>query len=49
MAWPHHSALQDAATLAVKALNENLHRDARIDQSLVTIGDGRTLIRKRPA
>lgn len=39
--------LQDADTLAVKALNKKLHLDERIDQSLVTIGDGMTLIRKR--
>lgn len=37
----------DADTLAIVALNEKLHRDERIDLSLVPIGDGLTMARKR--
>ena len=37
----------DADTLAIVALNEKLHRDERIDLSLVAIGDGLTMARKR--
>ena len=38
----------DADTLALRKLNEDLHRDARFDLSMVPIGDGLTLLRKRP-
>ena len=34
-------------TVAIRAFNELLHTDARIDLSLVPIGDGLTLARKR--
>jgi predicted O-methyltransferase YrrM len=37
----------DADTLAIRAFNAALHDDARIDLSLVPIGDGLTLARKR--
>ncbi|WP_136413838.1 class I SAM-dependent methyltransferase [Herbaspirillum sp. ST 5-3] len=37
----------DADTLAIQAFNRKLHQDARIDLSLVPIGDGLTLARKR--
>ncbi|MGH8184267.1 MAG: class I SAM-dependent methyltransferase [Rhodanobacteraceae bacterium] len=37
----------DADTLALKALNDKLHRDARIDMAMLPIGDGLTLARKR--
>ncbi|HET9693278.1 MAG TPA: class I SAM-dependent methyltransferase [Steroidobacteraceae bacterium] len=37
----------DADTVALRHLNECLHRDERIDLSLVPIGDGLTLARKR--
>ena len=32
---------------ALQALNDKLHRDERIDLSLLAIGDGVTLARKR--
>ena len=37
----------DADTAALQALNDKLHRDERIDLSLVPIGDGLSLARKR--
>ncbi len=37
----------DADTKALQALNVKLHRDQRIDVSLLPIGDGLTLARKR--
>ena len=36
-----------ASTRAIRAFNETLHADERIDLSLVPIGDGLTLARKR--
>jgi caffeoyl-CoA O-methyltransferase len=40
-------ARQDESTLAIRALNQKLHTDDRVDLSLVPIGDGLTLARKR--
>ncbi len=37
----------DAATTAIRALNDRLHHDARVDVSLLPLGDGLTLARKR--
>jgi caffeoyl-CoA O-methyltransferase len=37
----------DRDTLIIRTLNQNLHTDDRIDLSLVPIGDGLTLARKR--
>ena len=37
----------DADTLALKALNDKLCRDMRIDMAMLPIGDGLTLARKR--
>ena len=37
----------DADTVALRHYNEHLHRDSRVDLSLVPIGDGLTLARKR--
>ena len=37
----------DANTSALRAFNDKLHRDERIDLSLLPIGDGLTLARKR--
>ena len=40
-------ARQDDDTVAIRALNKKLHTDERVDISLVPIGDGLTLLRKR--
>jgi len=37
----------EADTVALRHFNEHLHRDERVDLSLVPIGDGLTLARKR--
>jgi predicted O-methyltransferase YrrM len=37
----------DADTQALRAFNDRVHRDERVDLSLVPIGDGLTLLRKR--
>ena len=42
-------ANREASTVALRRFNEQLHRDGRIDLSLVPIGDGLTLVRKRAA
>jgi caffeoyl-CoA O-methyltransferase len=39
--------VSDADTVALRHFNEVLHADARVDLSLVPIGDGLTLARKR--
>ena len=39
--------VDDADTVALRSFNKTLHRDDRIDLSLVPIGDGLTLARKR--
>lgn len=38
---------EDADTAALQALNDKLHRDERVDISMLPIGDGLTLARKR--
>jgi len=40
-------AKQDRDTEAIRVLNDTLHQDRRVDLSLVPIGDGLTLARKR--
>ncbi|MHA7833104.1 MAG: class I SAM-dependent methyltransferase [Algiphilus sp.] len=40
-------ATADAATDAIRAFNEKLHADTRVDISMVPIGDGLSLARKR--
>jgi caffeoyl-CoA O-methyltransferase len=40
-------ANDEASTVALRRFNEQLHRDLRVDLSLVPIGDGLTLARKR--
>ena len=37
----------DAGARAVRALNRKLHGDGRVDLSMVPIGDGLSLVRKR--
>jgi caffeoyl-CoA O-methyltransferase len=39
--------VSDKATRAIRALNEKIHRDDRVDSSMIPIGDGLTLARKR--
>ena len=41
------SSVNDADTAAIRALNAKIHADARVDASLLTIGDGVMLVRKR--
>ena len=41
-------AVRDPDVDAIRALNESLHRDERVDLSLLPIADGLTLARKRP-
>jgi caffeoyl-CoA O-methyltransferase len=38
---------QKSSTLAIRALNERLHADERVSVSLVPIGDGLFLARRR--
>jgi predicted O-methyltransferase YrrM len=38
---------ESADTVALRAFNDHVHRDERVDVSLVPIGDGLTLLRKR--
>lgn len=38
---------QSESTRAIRALNKKLHTDKRVDVSLLTIGDGVSLLRKR--
>jgi len=40
-------AADDADTLALKALNQKIHDDDRVEMTLVPIGDGLTLAQKR--
>jgi caffeoyl-CoA O-methyltransferase len=42
------TAKQDPDTRAIRAFNEKIHADPRVSLSLVPIGDGLTLARKRP-
>ena len=42
------TAKQDSDTRAIRAFNEKIHADPRVSLSLVPIGDGLTLARKKP-
>jgi predicted O-methyltransferase YrrM len=39
--------ISDEATRSIRALNEKIHLDERVDPSMLPIGDGLTLVRKR--
>jgi predicted O-methyltransferase YrrM len=41
------STVQDDNTVALRKLNDFVHRDERVDVSLLPVGDGLTLLRKR--
>jgi caffeoyl-CoA O-methyltransferase len=41
------STEQDADTVALRKLNDFIHRDERVDVSLLPVGDGLTLVRKK--
>jgi predicted O-methyltransferase YrrM len=41
------SDINDADTNAIRAFNDHVHDDPRVDLSMVPIGDGLTLLRKR--
>jgi len=48
--WSGHVAdpgNRDPNTVALRALNDKLHKDERVDLSLLPVGDGLTLVRKR--
>ena len=50
MLWSGHVAdpkFTDSDTAALRALNEKIHDDARVDMALATLGDGVMLVRKR--
>jgi len=38
---------QDSSTLAIRALNAHIHQDERVSASLLPVGDGLYLVRKR--
>jgi len=40
--------VQDAATQAIRQLNQKLHQDERIALTMLPLGDGVTLAWKRP-
>ena len=41
------SQAPDESTRAIQALNKKIHRDERVELSMLPIGDGLTLVRKR--
>ena len=45
--WVAEASHDEDDTRAIRAFNDKVHRDERVDASLVPIGDGMTLARKR--
>ena len=45
--WVAEPSQKDADTVALRAFNDKLHRDERIDIAMLPVGDGLTLARKR--
>jgi predicted O-methyltransferase YrrM len=45
--WVTDDTRQDEDTVALRALNDKIQRDARVDMCLLSVGDGVTLARKR--
>jgi predicted O-methyltransferase YrrM len=42
-----NEAAADPATVSLRAFNDHVHKDERVDLALLSIGDGVTLLRKR--
>ena len=47
--WVADPSVKDADTQALRALNRKIRNDKRVDASLLSVGDGVTLARKRSA
>lgn len=47
--WVADPSVKDADTRALRALNRKIRNDKRVDAGLLSVGDGVTLARKRPA
>ena len=41
------ATLTDEDTLSIRAFNDHVAHDARVDSAILTLGDGLTMIRKR--
>ena len=40
-------SIQDESTCAIRDLNTHIHQDNRVDISMLPVGDGLTLVRKK--